>query len=249
MPFPMGPGQGEGLRGLLMQLLDAAGQLPDQAMGPHAGMMNEGLESFAGGGARGDDVMGAMPMLPPLGKLFGMAGRLRGAGGAYQGTKPIAGSQGVPHTSPLPNQGPPVRGGAPPSGGGYADDAAGLMRGDIPLEQPRMGADFQAMDELRNPLPHDAGGAALDEALNAAYNESMTGGVPQRSPWPSKAHPAIEQGPLSRAGWGQGMVENPENIQMVMDEFAQINASGQVPYEDTIGYLTSKYGDWILDFI
>jgi len=157
-----------------MQILDAAGQLPDQAMGPHAGIMNEGLESFAGGGARGDDVMGAMPMLPPLGKLFGMAGRLRGAGGAYQGTQPIAGSQGIPHTSPLPNQGPPVMGGAPPSGGGYADDAAGLMRGDIPLEKPRLGADFQAMDDLVTPQMTSQGGAVeanswVGEMLGQGY--------------------------------------------------------------------------------
>jgi len=134
--------------------------------------------------------------------LIGMAGRLKGllgrgarAARGYHGSAPLAGSQGIPHTSPLPNQGPPVMGGAPPSGGGYADDAAGLMRGDIPLEKPRLGADFQAMDDL---------------------------------------------GPMADA---------PGNIQMVMDEMAQINASGQMPYEDTLDYLISKYGDWILDFI
>jgi len=229
-----------------MQILDAAGQLPDQAMGPHAGIMNEGLESFAGGGARGDDVMGAMPMLPPLGKLFGMAGRLRGAGGAYQGTQPIAGSQGIPHTSPLPNQGPPVMGGAPPSGGGYADDAAGLMRGDIPLEKPRLGADFQAMDDL---------GPMADAPIDRSARMGTQGaGYDDAAAYAQRAEPLTTRGrnfgmdiPQTQMPPSAGLT--PYGLDNVFSEFNALNSQGQMPYEDIVEYLVGKHGDWILDFI
>lgn len=243
MPFPYGPGTGQGLRAVLMQILDAAGQLPNMAMGPHAGMMNEGLEEFTGGGARGDDVMGAMPMLPPMGKLAGMAGRLRQGGRAYQGTSPIAGSQGVPHTSPLPNprqpQPAPGSGGAPPSGGGYADDAAGLMRGDIPLEKPRLGADFKAMDDLgpmaEAPIDRSArmspgpkyGAGYADDAAYAQRGELMGPGTPNPS---------------------MGM-NNPEYVMNIMDEFDAMHRAGQIPYEQAVDAMVAKYGDWILGII
>lgn len=101
-----------------------------------AGMLSR-LKSFFGRGG-GDDAARFVANNP-----------LRGGPGAYQGTKPIAGSQGIPHTSPLPNPGPAPR---PPSGGPsgsgmFADDAAGMVRGDIP-PPPRPGADFAAMDDL-----------------------------------------------------------------------------------------------------
>ena len=222
----MNPGGG-GLGDLLQRFLQAAGELPNQAMGPHADIMNQGLESFMTGGARDDGVMGAMPMLPP-GAMAGMAGRLKSilgmgddAARAYHGQAPIAGSQGIPHTSPLPNQGPAPR---PPSGGPsgsgmFADDAAGRIRGDI-APAPRPGADFQAMDDL---------GQLVEQPRISEMGNPIDRYASQAA--------------------GGGMQESPAAIQMVLDEMQQINSMGQMPYEDTLGYLIQKYGDWILDFI
>jgi hypothetical protein len=230
----MDPGGG-GLGDLLQRLFAAAEALPNKAMGPHAGIMNEGLESFMTGGARGDDVMGAMPGLPP-GALAGMAGRLKSilgmgddAARAYQGQAPIAGSQGIPHTSPLPNQGAPPR---PPSGGPsgsgmFADDAAGRIRGDI-APPPRPGADFAAMDDLGQL----GGGRA-------------SGGRPSGSAGYFDAGPSAPGGPTPLGS----APNSPELIMQMMDEFAQINSMGQIPYEQGVEMMVAKYGDWVLGLL
>jgi hypothetical protein len=216
-------------------------------------------EPFEIGGQQygpGDVQMGMAPMDPGgVGAAKGMFQRLRGllGGGGddavrmYQGTQPIAGSQGIPHASPLPNpssvddlpyalgrgdaglagsrgQFPPNYPPRPPSGGPsgsgmFADDAAGMIRGDV-APPPRPGADFSAMDDLGQ-LVEQPRISEMGNPIDRYASQAM----------------------------GGGMQRSPEAIQMVLDEMQQINSMGQLPYEDTVGYLIQKYGDWILDFI
>ena len=215
MPGPW-PGPREGLSAMLKmidELTYGNTQKPFSIGGDEypAGTMSIG--SVPGGPS---DIKGLIGM---AGRLKGLLGRGARAARGYHGSAPLAGSQGIPHTSPLPNQGPPVMGGAPPSGGGYADDAAGLMRGDIPLEKPRLGADFQAMDDL---------GAMQEPLTTTGRNFGMD--IPQTQMPPS-------------AGL------TPYGLDNVLSEFNALNSQGQMPYEDIVEYLVGKHGDWILDFI
>jgi len=155
MPMSMGPQGGAGIRELLMQLLQGAGEIPGKVAGPLSPVIDDAnlvADEIMSGGARDDGVMGAMPMVPPAGAFGGMASRLRNvgklAGRSYQGSAPIAGSSGVPHTSELPNAGAPKQppsGG--PAGGGFGDNMSGTIRGNIEAA-PGFADDFAAMDVL-----------------------------------------------------------------------------------------------------
>lgn len=157
MPGPWGRG-GDAVGGGIRALLDALAQVGNvdtmkQGMEPFVDPANQLAEQIMTGGARDDGVMGAAPGIPPGGAMGGMGGRLRNfLGGAakrgYQGSAPLAGSRGIPHTSSLPNELPPTKpppGG--PSGGGFGDNMSGTIRGDI-APPPRPGADFAAMDDM-----------------------------------------------------------------------------------------------------
>lgn len=106
-----------------------------------------------------------------------LAGRgarhLDDAARAYRGTRPIRGSQGIPHTSSLPNRGPQPQ--LDPRGG-FGDNASGTIRGDVDLSPPRN--DFNDMGRLDEP-------ADTGQTVGQMMDEDAMLGAPGLDPdWP-----------------------------------------------------------------
>jgi hypothetical protein len=150
---------------LQKKMLDFVMQAMDEAMyGNTQREFSIGQDRYPAGSAK----IGIAPLAPGdpegliaagkgiLGKGKGMAQRIRallgGGPRAYEGRAPIAGSQGIPHTSPLPNEGvtPRVTGG-PSQSGSFGDNMSGTIRGDVAPPPANPGADFDMMETLVDP--------------------------------------------------------------------------------------------------
>ena len=131
MPLGIGGGAQQGMLDFILEAIDSA------TYGNTRGGLTVGEDEYPPGTMK----IGMAPMSP--GDVTGMAGLLGklkglfrggGKGGAYAGSAPLRGSQGVPHTSPLPNEMAPPRAptGGPSRSGQFGDNMAGTIRGDIP---------------------------------------------------------------------------------------------------------------------
>lgn len=112
----------------------------------------------------------------------GISGALRRG---YQSDAPLAGSQGIPHTSGLPNQGAPPRGGGSLEGFGTSPNER--IRGDVAFERPPN--DFQGQPELRQPLSPDPRGAPTHGQIQDPYGSGLMADPNQHGQLPFE-HPA-----------------------------------------------------------